>query len=211
MEPKPTVFVIDDDKLSRDSMCALVSSVNLPAESYPSAEAFLSQFDPRRPGCIVVDLRMPGMSGVDLQQELLAKGSPIPVILISGYATTSVTVEAMRMGAISVIDKPYRDNDLWDAISRALKQDELQRLKLVKLSETQSRWESLDSDERYVLDAIVEGKSNKVIAFDLNVSLRTVESRRSSIYKKTGTDSLAGLIKVAFDLKAADNGRAQAF
>jgi FixJ family two-component response regulator len=206
MTQPPTVFIVDDDPLSRDSMSALVASARAPWESFRSAEEFLAQVDAERPGCLVVDLRMPGMSGIDLIIRLSETKRFIPVVLISGFASVSIAVKAMQLGAVSVIEKPYRDQELWDAIFRALELDAARRDSGERYREIQSRFDKLDAHEREILEAMVAGISNKAIAARFDLSLRTVENRRARVFKQTGTESIAELVKLVMELKALGLG-----
>ncbi len=192
-----TVFVVDDDDQARDSVCALIRSMNLKAESFASGEDFLAAYTDNRPGCLVTDLRMLGMSGLELQEELIRRGVTLPVIVITAHPRTSLTVRAMRHGAVTLLEKPYEDNDLWDAIREAIVRDETQRAESVKRQDVLQKIESLNDKEKVVMDLIVEGLANKVIAKRLDVSIRTVESRRHDVFEKMEADSLADLVKMA--------------
>jgi len=191
-----TIHVVDDDELARNSVSALVRSMGLPVRSYPSAEAFLEEWEPGSPGCLITDVRMLGMSGVELQQELIDRGITLPVIVITAFARTKTTVDAMQKGAVTVLDKPYSDDDLWQSIRQALTLDEERRISEEERSERQRRLATLTEKERAVLDLMLEGRPNKQIARILEVSIRTVENRRAAIFEKTETDSLAALIRL---------------
>ncbi len=192
-----TVFVVDDDDQARNSVCALIQSMNLSAESFASGEEFLAAYTVDQPGCLVTDLRMLGMSGLELQEELINRGITLPVIVITAHPRTPLTVRAMRHGAVTLLEKPYEDNDLWDAIREAIARDQTQRADSLKRQEVLGKIESLNDKERTVMDLIVEGLANKVIAKRLDVSIRTVESRRHDVFEKMGADSLADLVKMA--------------
>ena len=198
---EPVVFIIDDDEMSRDSICALVESMHIRTKSFDSGEAFLSSYDPSQPGCVVTDVRMTGMSGIELQERLQELGYQIPTVVITAYASTPVTVRAMQNGAVTLLEKPYNEHALWDAIRKALAQDTEQRKRREHLDELRQRYESLNDDERRVLDGIMNGKANKAIASELDVSVRTVESRRHNVFKKTGTESVAELVKFVMTLR----------
>lgn len=191
-----TVFVIDDDEAARLSVCALATSMHVPAEAFASVEEFLSKYDADRPGCIVADVRMPGASGVDLLQMLADRGNEIPVIIITAFASTPLTVRAMKGGAVTFLEKPCSDHELWDAIRESLDRDAAHRATRESQRQVQGRLARLTPDERHVLDMLVEGKPNKLIAKELDVSLRTVESRRHNVFLKTGTSTVAELVRL---------------
>lgn len=197
-----TVFVVDDDRQARESVCALVRSLGLRAESFASAEDFLAAFTPDRAGCLVTDVRMLGMSGVELQQKLNEAGAPLPVIVLTAYARTSLTVEVMQRGALTLLEKPYEEDDLWDAIRKALAQDARRRQQHEHVAQIRGRLESLTHKEREVLDRIVAGKPNKNIARELDVSIRTVENRRRDIFAKMQADSVAELVRMVIDAES---------
>jgi two-component system response regulator FixJ len=202
MPVEQTVFVVDDDRQARESVCALVRSLGLRAESFASAEEFLASFTPDRAGCLVTDVRMLGMSGVELQQKLNEAGAPLPVIVLTAYARTPLTVKVMQQGALTLLEKPYEEDDLWDAIRRALAQDTNRRQQHEHVERIRGRLASLTDKEREVLDGIVAGKPNKNIARELDVSIRTVENRRRDIFAKTQTDSVAELVRMVIDAEA---------
>ena len=199
MDENVTVFVVDDDEAARQSVCALVESMGVRAESFESAEEFLAAYDPQRPGCLVTDVRMLGMSGVELQEQLMAAEMKIPVVMITAFAETPVTVRAMKNGAMTFLEKPCRDQELWDAIRAALNRDAERRESRSRAAEHRERLASLTPHERAVMNHLVDGKMNKVIAKTLDVSLRTVEARRRSIFDKTGTRSIAELVRLVVE------------
>lgn len=190
-----TVYVVDDDQGARNSVRALARSMGAQSETFESAEEFLSQFDPNRPGCVVTDLRMLGMSGVELQEKLAADGFAIPVIIITAHAETPVTVKAVQQGAVTVLEKPCHDFELCDAIRNALVRDAHARSEAIEKRVFQERLGSLTPPQQDVLKMIVDGLPNKVIANQLEVSIRTVEHRRQRIFEITGAQSLAELIR----------------
>jgi two-component system, LuxR family, response regulator FixJ len=204
MSTDPVVFVVDDDEQARKSVCALVHSMGLETKSFSSAEDFLSESYDNCPGCLVTDLRMVGMNGLELQEEMARRKIPLPVIILTAYARTPITVCAMKAGAILVLDKPYRDGDLGGAIRSALSQDASERSNRERRQTLHSRLASLDSEEQRVLDLIVRGMPNKTIAKELNVSLRTIENRRHDIFRKFKANSLAELILHAMEAKSKD-------
>lgn len=193
---EPTVFVVDDDEGARTSVRALVRSMGIQVETFPSAEAFLAAFDRTSRGCLVTDVRMLGMSGIELQEKLAADGITLPVIIITAHAETPLTVRAVKTGAVTVLEKPCRDYELYDAIRDALSQDAAMRLRAAEHHMFLQKVTSLTSQERQVLDLMIEGLANKVIAKRMDVSVRTVENRRQRIFEKTGTQSLAELIRM---------------
>ena len=199
MSEIPTAFVIDDDGPACESVCLLVRSMGLRALPFLSAEEFLGGFDSGCPGCVITDVRMPGLSGVQLQEELLNKGIEIPVIVLTGYASTALTVRAMKNGAVTLLDKPYQDNDLWDAVRSALTRDATHRQRSTRTREVRAKLDRLTSREISVLDLILKGRPNKLIAVTLSVSERTVENRRREIFAKTETKSVAELVRLAIE------------
>lgn len=201
----PLVYVVDDDATSRESICALVESMNIPTRSFDSGESLLASFNGGEHGCVVTDVRMSGMSGVELQEHLRQRGYDIPTVVVTAYATTPVTVQAMQNGAITLLEKPYNDQALWDAIRQALAEDQARREKSSKVSEQMAKLDSLTSDERKVLDGILAGKPNKTIASELDVSVRTVESRRHNVFKKTETESIAELVRFVMSVEGSDS------
>jgi FixJ family two-component response regulator len=174
------VFVVDDDAPSRDAVCALVRSMQLRAEPLASAEEFLERYR-SQPGCIVADLRMHGLSGVELQEELRRRGIAIPVIVVTGHAHTAAVVRAMRNGAVTVLDKPFDEEELWQAIRLGLAQDGERRRRRDETAEVRQRLSNLTDKERDVLQMIVAGRPNKAMANALGASLRTVENRRREV------------------------------
>jgi FixJ family two-component response regulator len=199
-----TVFVVDDDRMARESVCALVRSLGVRAESFPSAEDFLADYTPGRPGCLVTDVRMLGMSGVELQQKLKEDGVTLPVIVLTAYPRTPLTVKVMQQGAVTLLEKPYEEDDLWDAIRQALAVDARTRLERDWVQEVRRRLDSLTDKEREVLDGIVAGKSNKAIARELDVSIRTVENRRRDIFTKLQAESVAELVRLVIQADLPD-------
>lgn len=198
MESEATVFVVDDDDEASASVCALVSSMGLKGEPFSSAEAFLEFCNRGEPlaGCLVTDVRMIGMSGIELQEELQRRGIGIPVIVLTAFARTSLTVRAMKGGAVTMLDKPYDDDDLWDAIRDGLKRDADRRAAAAVQQEIQNRLKSLTLSERQVVDLVVAGLPNKAIASQLDVSVRTVENRRRDIFTKMQANSVADLVRL---------------
>jgi two-component system response regulator FixJ len=200
MKDKPaTVFVVDDDAGVRSSIRLLLKSVGIPATPMASAQEFLAAFDPTQPGCIVLDIRMPGMSGLELQQELNRRGAMLPVLFITGHGDVPMAVEAMQHGAFDFLQKPFRDQDLIDRIQKALKRDEWNRAALREQNQVRERMASLTVRERQVLDLLTQGKQNKVMAAELGISQRTVEIHRAHVMEKLGATSVAQLVRMALD------------
>jgi FixJ family two-component response regulator len=200
MKERPaTVFVVDDDDAVRTSLRLLLKSVGLPVETHASAQDFLDGHDAERPGCLVLDIRMPGMSGLELQEHLNRVHSMIPIVFITGHGDVPMAVEAMQHGAVDFIQKPFRDQDLIDRINQALEKDQQNRDGLRERDVIRARMETLTPREREVLDLVTRGKANKVIAGDLDVSQRTVEIHRARVMEKMGASSLAHLVRMVIE------------
>jgi two-component system response regulator FixJ len=197
----PTVYIVDDDDAVRNALRLLLKSVGLAAVTVPSAQEFLGTYDPHQPGCLILDVRMPGMSGLELQQQLNLRGAIIPVIFITGHGDIPMAVEAMQQGAFDFLQKPFRDQDLIDRIQRALAKDLTGRAELRERARIKERLESLTAREREVLELVTSGKPNKIMAADLGVSQRTVEIHRARVMEKMGAASLAQLVRMVLDLK----------
>ncbi|HUN25775.1 MAG TPA: response regulator transcription factor [Steroidobacteraceae bacterium] len=198
-EPTPTVFVVDDDEAVRNSLRFLLKSVGLPTQTMSSASEFLASYQPHQPGCLVLDVRMPAMSGLELQQHLNLRGAIIPVIFITGHGDIPMAVEAMQHGAFDFLQKPFRDQDLIDRIQRALAKDAKARSALREHERIRERFETLTPREREVLALMTKGKANKVMAAELGVSQRTVEIHRARVMEKSGAASLAQLVRMVMD------------
>ena len=191
------VYIVDDDEAVRDSLKLLLESVDLSCQTYASATDFLEKHDPEQHSCLVADIRMPGMSGLDLQDELNSRSSTIPILFITGHGDVPMAVDAMKSGALDFIQKPFRDQDLLDRIHQALEQDEEQREANRELAEIRGRMGRLTARETEVMHRVVQGQANKVIALDLGVSQRTVEIHRARVMQKMGARSLAELVRMA--------------
>jgi len=192
----PTVFVVDDDEAVRSSLRLLLKSQGIPAVAHGSATEFLAAYDPEQPGCVILDVRMPGMSGLELQDELNRRGVIIPVIFITGHGDVPMAVEAMQHGAVDFLQKPFSDQDLTDRIRRALTTDLRNRALLDEKDRIHARLAALTPREMQVLRLVTLGNSNKVIAADLGVSQRTVEIHRAHLMEKMGARSLAHLVRM---------------
>lgn len=190
---KATIYVVDDDNSVRDSLRVLLESAGFAVESFDSAEAFLGQYDPERAGCVVLDERMPGMNGRALQEELLRRRALSPVILITAYAEVALAVDAMRLGAVTLIEKPFRDAVLLDAIREALERDREARLRHQNRSALEARLGTLTRRQREVMELLIRGLPNKLIAGELGISDRTVELHRSRVLQKMQAGSVAEL------------------
>lgn len=201
MSQEATVYVVDDDPAVRDSISALVNSVGLRVQTFPSAEAFLQDYKSDKPGCLVTDLRMLGMSGLDLLEKLQKSESPLPAILISAYADVPAAVRAMEAGAVTLLEKPCRNDQLVQAIHKALERDATQRKSLTSRQEIKRRLATLTPEEYEVMQRMVAGKLNKVIANELLISLRTVETRRHKVLEKMQADSLAELVRMVVEVE----------
>lgn len=192
----PTVFVVDDDEDVRNALRWLIESVDLTVATYPSAEAFLASYTPRQPGCLVLDVRMPGMGGLGLLEHMRTEGIELPTIILTGHGDVPIAVRAMKSGAIDFIEKPFTDQDLLDQIQRALREDARQRSQQLERAEVTARAETLTPREREVLRRVVQGQANKVISAELGISERTVETHRKKIMDKMQARSLAELIQM---------------
>ncbi len=196
-----TVFIVDDDTQVRQALALLMESVGLKVQAYPSANTYLKQFDPEAPGCLVLDVRMPGMSGLELQARLATEAVHPPVIVITGHGDVPMAVRAVQAGAVDFIEKPFNDQALLDSVHRALDLDARQRGRASKLAEVQSRLASLTPREQQVMKMVVAGKRNKAIALELSVSQSTVEAHRAKVMEKMQAQSLSDLMRMVLSLE----------
>ena len=196
-----TVYVVEDDEAVRDSLELLLKSDGKPVKTYESAGSFLADYSDQMAGCIVLDIRMPGMDGMELQKRLNDKHSILPIIFVTGHGDVPMAVDAMKEGAVDFIQKPYREEALLEKIEAALEQDREQRKTLDERQEIVRRIKSLTPREREIMDRMIAGQANKVIAIELEISQRTVEIHRSRVMHKMGTHSLAHLVRMVLSVK----------
>jgi len=195
MTDRPTVFIVDDDPAVREGLARLVRSAGYPVECFETAGAFLETWRDGRPGCLVTDIRMPGMSGLDLQERMRAQGSSIPTIILTGFGDVPGAVRALKGGALDFLQKPFEPDVLLVRIAEALKEDARARVASARAAEIRSRLTKLTPREREVMAHVIDGKANKVIALELGISERTVELHRGRVMRKVGARSVAQLIR----------------
>jgi FixJ family two-component response regulator len=197
MMQEPTVFIVDDDPDLRDSLRWLMTTVGLRVEVFATAAEFLQEPPRRGPGCLVFDVRMPGMSGLDLYESLVARGERMPVIFITAFADVPMAIRAMKSGAVEFVEKPFNRQELLDRVQRAIHADIARRRQIAAREAVRKRFQRLTAKEREVLELIKEGQPNKVISAQLDITSRAVEMRRANLMKKLGVRTLAELLRMS--------------
>jgi FixJ family two-component response regulator len=195
--PEATVFVVDDDPSVRRGIARLVKSAGYTSQGFPSAREFLDAELPQCPGCLVLDVRMPGPSGLDLQDELAARGISIPIIFITGHGDVPTSVRAMKAGAVDFLEKPFEDQALLDLIRRSIARDREKRAEHARIDSIRERIDSLTPREREVFELVITGMLNKQIAYDLGASEKTIKVHRGRVMRKMGVESVAELVRLA--------------
>ena len=200
---EPTVFIVDDDHAVRRFLCGLIASIDIPVEAYASAQDFLDSYEPGRAGCLLLDIRMPGMSGLELQQEFGRRAIDLPVIILTGHGNVQVAVNAMKAGAVDFIEKPFNNELLLDRVQRALSEGVKTREARLGREAIKDRMVRLTPRERQVLDRVIAGDTNKGVARRLGISEKTVELHRSRVMEKMQAGSLAALVKMVSAVQAS--------
>jgi two-component system response regulator FixJ len=209
MASDPTVFIVDDDQAVRDSLQWLIQSVGLHVVTFPDALSFLDQIDEHQAGCVVLDVRLPGISGLELQQKLLARDIRLPVIIVTGHGDVPMAVRAMKAGALDFIEKPFSDQLLLDQVQRAIDLDARWRTEREKSDVILERLHSLSPREREVLERVVVGKVTREIAAELSLADKTVEAHRARVMEKMKAGSIAELVRFALTAEAAEKEKAE--
>lgn len=204
VDPAACVYIVEDDDAVRESLQMVLESLGQAVAAFPSANAFLKSYHPDMAGCLVLDIRMPGMNGMELQRQLNERNAILPIIFVTGHGDIPMAVEAMQQGAADFVQKPYREQELLDKINRALVLDRQNRESLQRRQEIAARIDSLTPRETDVLELMIAGKANKVIALDLNISQRTVEIHRARVMEKLRANSLAHLVRMVMVARPGD-------
>ncbi len=205
--PDATVFIVDDDAAFRDSLCWLIESAGHRVAAYPAAAAFLAAHDPQQPGCLVLDIRMPGMNGLELQDELKRRVIGIPIIFVTGHGDVPMAVSAVKKGAAEFIEKPFNDQTFLSLVEKALKLDAAQRREQARRMSVAARLDKLTAREREIMQFVIAGKMNKTIADELCISIKTVEAHRAKVMQKMGVDSVAELVQLVLETAPARGAR----
>ena len=192
----PVVFLVDDDSAVRNAVSLLLKSSGLECLTFASGEEFLAAYDPDQPGCLVTDMRMPGLSGLELQNRLETFSQQPPVILITGHGDVPAAVRALKQGAMDFIEKPFNEQVLLDSVNNAITQDRIQREEYALKNTWQTLVDSLSDREKSVMDLVAKGCPNKIIADDLSLSIKTVEYHRGNLMNKLGIESVADLVRI---------------
>jgi FixJ family two-component response regulator len=202
MSPEATVFVVDDDAAVRDSLRWLMDSVGLRVAEFASGEAFLAAISAQDPGCVVLDLRMPKLGGLEVHQRLRQRGIELPVIVISGHGDVAVAVRALKSGIVDFIEKPFNDQELLDCVQQAMRRDSDQRQQQRRREELMAHYLTLTPRELDVLRLVVEGRANKAISADLGISLKTVETHRARVMEKMAAGSVSELVRMTLIIES---------
>jgi len=204
--PAPQVYVVDDEEAVGDSIAMLLRTVGVSARVYRDPRRFLEEYRPEQPGCLLLDVRMPQMGGLEMQQELIRRNATLPVIFITGHGDVPMAVEAMRAGAVDFLQKPFNDDELIRRVQKALEQDARDRELLQRREELERRWKDLTPREREIAGRIAHGLANKKVAAELGISVRTAELHRARILQKMGVRSVAQLVRMVVALKESPAG-----
>jgi len=202
MSAKPLIHVVDDDEAMRDSLLWLLDGERYAVHTYPSGEDFLARHAPGRPACVILDIRMPGISGVEVHEQLVRRGTLTPVIFVTGHGDVPMAVDAIKRGAFDFIEKPFSETKLMAIIGRALEDDARRAGQTDNQTDIASRLAKLSPREREVLDLVIAGKMNKTIADAMNISIKTVEAHRAKVMDKMGARSLAELVQLVVQARA---------
>lgn len=194
---EPTVFIVDDDPAIRDALSELIATINLKVQTFSKAQDFLDNYPTGQLGCLVLDVRMPGINGLELQNQLAQRAINLPIVFLTGHGDVTMAVDAIKKGAFEFLEKPFRDQTLLDCVQRALEMDRVTRGKNTEKTAIQSRYAQLTTREKQVLQLIVKGKTSKVIGQDLGISPKTVDFHRAHIMDKMEVDTIAGLTRMA--------------